>query len=329
MANSNELNKSLDKRGKIYRLNPFLDGDEVIHVGGRLEQSFLNNECKHPMLLPKIGKIKLAGHSGRGITLNEIRSSGYWIVDANSAVKNILYNCVEFHRHRGRLGEQKMANLHSCRLKESAPFTHCGIDMFGPIVVKQRRSEVKCYGAMFTCMASRAIHIEVSFNLDTDSFILALRRLVARRGNVISIYSDYGSNFIGAERELKKAYSAMNDDKTQSFMEGIGGDWIKWHKNPPFANLMSGVWEKQIRSACAILTSTLKTHEKSLDDESLLTLMTEVERILNSRPLTVEMINDPGSFQPLSPANILTMKSKVVMPPPRKFLGPDLYCKRQ
>ena len=100
MENSNELNKSLDKRGKIYRLNPFLDGDEVIHVGGRLEQSFLNNECKHPMLLPKIGKIKLAGHSGRGITLNEIRSSGYWIVDANSVVKNILYNCVECHRHR-------------------------------------------------------------------------------------------------------------------------------------------------------------------------------------------------------------------------------------
>ena len=223
-------------------MDPFLDGDEVIHVGGRLENSFLNNECKHPISLPKVGKItellirhhhKLAAHSGRGITLNEIRSSGYWIVDANSAVKNIIHNCVECRRHRGRLGEQKMANLPSCRLNESAPFTHCGIDMFGPIVVKQRRSEVKRYGAMFTCMASRAIHIEVAFNLDTDSFILALRTLVARRGNVRSIYSDNGSNFIGAERELKKAYSEMDDNKIQSFMEGIGGDWIKWQKNPP------------------------------------------------------------------------------------------------
>ena len=180
---------------------------------------------------------------------------------------------------------------------------------------------------MFTCIASRAIHIEVTFNLDTDSFILALRRLVAGRGNVRSVYSDNGSNFIDAERELKKAYSEMND-KIQSFMEGIGGNWIKWHKNPPFTSHMGGVWERQIHSACAILASMLKTHGKSLDDESLLTLMTQVEGILNSRPLTVEMINDPSSFQPLAPANILTMKSKAVMPPLGKFLRPDLYCRR-
>ena len=61
---------------------------------------------------------KLTGHSGRGITLNKICSSGYWIVDANSAVKNIIYNCVEYHRYRGRLREQKMAYLPSCRLSQ-------------------------------------------------------------------------------------------------------------------------------------------------------------------------------------------------------------------
>ena len=112
----------------------------------------------------------------------------------------------------------------------------------------------------------------------------------------------------------------MNDNKIQSFMEGISGDWIKWHKNPPFASHMGGVWERQIRSARAILAFLLKMHGKSLDNVSLLTLMTEVEGILNSRPLTVEMINDPSSFQPLAPVNILTMKSKLVMPPPGKFL---------
>ena len=99
-----------------------------------------------------------------------------------------------------------MANLPACRLKEAAPFTHCGVDMFGPFTVKQRRSTVKQYGAMFTCMASRAVHTEVTSSLNTDSFILALRRLVAWRGNIRSIYSDNGSNFIGAEQELKKAY---------------------------------------------------------------------------------------------------------------------------
>ena len=102
-------------------------------------------------------------------------------------------------------------------------------------------------------LGKKSLHIEVTFNLDTDSFILALRRLVARRGNVRSVYSNDGSNFIGAERELKKAYSGTNDDKIQSFMEGIGGDWIKWHKNPLFASHMGGVWKRQIRSARAIL----------------------------------------------------------------------------
>ena len=91
---------------------------------------------------------------------------------------------------------------------------------------------------------------------------------------------------------------------------------------------MGGVWERQIRSARAILSSLLKTHGESLDDESLITLMTEVEGILNSRPLTVETINDPTSFQPLSPINLLTMKSKVVSPP-GKFLKPDVYSKKR
>ena len=161
------------------------------------------------------------------------------------------------------------------------------------------------------------------------SFILALRRLVARRGNVRSVYCDNGSNFIGAERELEKACSEMNDGKIQSFMEGIGGDWVKWHKNLPFASHMGEVWERQIHSAHAILPSMIKTHGKSLDDESLLTLMNEVEEILNSQPLTVEMINDLTSFQPLAPAKILTMKSLVLMPPPGKFLRPDLHCRRR
>ena len=89
---------------------------------------------------------------------------------------------------------------------------------------------------------------------------------------------------------------------------------------------MGGVWERQICSARAILGSLLKAHGECLDDESLLNIMTEVEGILNSRPLTVEVLNDPTSLQPLSPVNILTMKSKVVSPPPGEFSRHDIYC---
>ena len=157
------------------------------------------------------------------------------------------------------------------------------MDVFRLFTVKQRRNIVKRHGAMFTCMASRAVPIEVTFSIDTDSFIIALRRLVAQRGNIRSIYSDNGTNSIGAEQELKKAYLEMDDRKIQSFLLEQGGDWIRWHKNPPLTSHKGGVWERQIHSTRAILGSLLKTHGECLDDESLLTVMTEVEVILNSR----------------------------------------------
>ena len=100
----------------------------------------------------------------------------------------------------------------------------------------------------------------------------------------------------------------MYDRKIQSFLVEQGGDWIRSHKNPPLASHMGSVWERQIRSARATLGSLLKTHGEHLDNESLLNTMTEVEGILNPRPLTVDVLIDPTILQPLSPVSILTMK---------------------
>ena len=190
-------------------------------------------------------------------------------------------------------------------------------------------SEVKRYGAMLTCMNGCTVHIKETHSLDTDSFIQALRQIIARRGNIRTIYSDNGSNFIGADNELKRAFEEMDNEKIQAFMQEFGGDWIKWKRNPAVASHMDGVWERQICPAWRILSSLLQTHGKVFDEESLLILMIETEGILNSRPLTVETISDPTSELLLSPANILTMKSKVVMPPPGKFSKPDLYCRKR
>ena len=139
--------------------------------------------------------------------------------------------------------------------------------------------------------------------------------------------SDNGSNFVGAEQELLKTFSEMDHNKIKNFLQDHGGDWTTWKRNPPAASYMGGIWECQIRSARAILNSILQTHGHSLDEESLQTLMTETEAIVNSRPLTVETINDGQSPMPISPNNILTMKTKVVMPPPGVFQKPDLYCR--
>ena len=121
----------------------------------------------------------------------------------------------------------------------------------------------------------------------------------------------------------------MNHKKNQYFLQNIGADYIIWHRNPPASNHMEGVWERQIRSAWTILLSLLNTHERSLKDESLKTLLTETEAILNSRPLIVDTLGDVQSEQPVCPSNILTMKSKAVLPPPGQFVKADEFSRRR
>ena len=121
----------------------------MLCIGGRLHKSYLNDDCEHPVLLPKEERVTLlsmqwchskCAHGGRGLTLNELR---------NAAVKEMIFHCVQCHRLRGRLVEQKMADLPYCRVTEAPPFTFCGVAMFGSFIIKQRRSQVKRYRAMF------------------------------------------------------------------------------------------------------------------------------------------------------------------------------------
>ena len=310
-------------------MDPFIAEDGIIRVGGRLKIFTHNKNLLHPIVLPKnaiISKKILEwchisiGHSGRGVTLNQLRNLGFWIICGNSVTRSIINKCIICRSLRGKFGTQKMAELQRRRATDSHPFTYCGVD-----IIKEGRKGLKIYGAMFTCLASRAVHIDITNSMETDSFILALRRFIARRGNVRSITSENDTNFVGANNELKKAFNEMNHQQIQHFLANTGADWLIWSKNAPAASDMGGVWERQIRSARSILASLLKNHGTCSKNESLHTLMTEVETIVNSRPLTVETIGDPQSLTPLSPSNLLTMKSRVIMPPPGSFVRPDLY----
>ena len=121
----------------------------------------------------------------------------------------------------------------------------------------------------------------------------------------------------------------MDHAQIEHFLQANGGDSIRWKGNPPVVSNMGGIWERQIRSARAILTSLLRTHGHRLDEESLQTLKTKTESIINSRPLAVETMNNEKSLQPISPSNLLTMKTKVVMPPPGVLQRIDLYSRHQ
>ena len=142
------------------------------------------------------------------------------------------------------------------------------------------------------------------------------------------IQSDNGNNLLGAENELKWALLEMNNKKISQFHQDNGTDWIKWRRTAPAGGLMGGVMEEQIRSGRSIFSSLLKTHSQSLNDESFSTLMAEVERIMNSRPLTLETLIDVTSYKSLSLSDLLTMRSKVELPPAGKFQKEDLYTRK-
>ena len=300
--------KCVSRESNIFKLDPFLDDHEIIRVGGRIRQSRMEYKLKHPILLPKNGHITSAiidfyhrkvGHGGRGMTINEIRSNGFWVINCTAAVKSVISTCVDCRKLRGKTCQQKMSDLPEERLIEEPPFCYCGVDMFGPFLVKEGRKIHKRYGAIFTCLCSRAIYIETTNSMTTDSFIQALMRFISRRGNIGIIRSDNGSNFIGASTELKRAYSEMDKKKINYFLMELGGEQLIWKHNSHTASNMGGVWERQIRSARSILGALLKQHGESLIDESLRTLLVEVEGIINSRPITCDNIGELNSIVPL------------------------------
>ena len=136
----------LKGNSKVSQLDPFLDEDGVLRVGGRLHKSYLNDGYKHPVLLPKEERVTLlimqwchskCTYGQRGLTTNELRSCSYWVMCGNAAVKKMIFHCVQCHRLRGRLVEQKMADYPYCRVAEARPFMFSGVDMFGPFIIKQ------------------------------------------------------------------------------------------------------------------------------------------------------------------------------------------------
>ena len=195
----------MKKASSLYQLDLFLDANGILTVGGRIRRSRLLYGGKHPIILPRKGHVteliichhhRTVEHQGRGITHNEIRSAGYWVIGGSSAVSNHIAQCVTCRKLRGTPQDQKMAGLPEDRLEPALLFTLFAVDYFGPWYEKEGHRELKRYGVLFTCMSSRAIHLEVSNSLDTDSFLNAYRRLVCRRGPVHQLRSDQGTNLV-------------------------------------------------------------------------------------------------------------------------------------
>ena len=326
----NYPNKPVKKSSRLRKLDPLVI-DGLLRVGGRLRKASLPLESKNQIILPKEDHVtrliihdfhRMCGHSGREHVLALIRQK-FWITQGSSTVKGVIAKSVSCRRRQAPLCQQKMADLPESRiLPDKPPFTSVGVDYFGPFQVRRGRSLVKRYGVIFTCLAIRAVHIEVAHSLDTDAFLLALRRFIARRGQVREIHSDNGTNFTSGERELRDAISNWNQEKIHNSLLQKN---IKWSFNPPYGSHFGGIWERCIRTVRKILQALLR--EQITDDESLATLLCEVESIMNSRPITI-VSSDSNDMEPLTPNHLLLLKSEISLPP-GLFKREDLLSRRR
>ena len=324
--------KEVRPSSRLTRLTPFFE-DGVVRVGGRLGNSHLSWATKHPPILPNEDRVvelliqdvhQRVGHEGRQHVLAELGQE-YWVLGANSAVRRTLSRCVSCRRRQRPPESQRMADLPEDRVREGEkPFSSTGVDYFGPFFVKRGRGQIKKYGVIFTCLVVRAVHIEVADSLTTDSFLCALRRFVARRGTVSLLRSDQGTNFTGAERELRDEVRQLllkgEDIRKRALEMGI-----EWQFNPPHASHFGGAWERQIRTIRKILGALLT--QQSFTEETLHTLLCEAECIMNNRPLT-PVSADPRDELPLTPNHLLHTRC-VTLPPSDSPAECDLVGRKQ
>ena len=321
--------KLLKKSSKIVNLDPVVN-EGLLRIGGRLGRAPIQQNAKHPVILPKNHHVvslivnhyhHLSGHSGLEYTLSLIRQR-YWIINGRRTVRKILNQCISCKKRQAPMAQQKMANLPEDRTTPSKPpFTYTGVDCFGPFEVRRGRTTVKRYGVLFTCLTIRAVHLEVASSLDTGSFVNALRRFIARRGQPELIRSDNGGNFVKGEKELREAVKEWNQSQSHDFLLQNN---IKWMFNPPTGSHHGGVWERCIRTTRKVIKAVMK--EQVLDDEGINTLMCEVEAIVNGRPIT-KLSDDPRDMEPLTPNHLLMLRAGPSVPP-ASLSNHDVYGRR-
>ncbi|XP_064475699.1 uncharacterized protein LOC135389593 [Ornithodoros turicata] len=316
----------------LSKLDPIVGNDDLLRIGGRLRNSKeLDEKEKHPLIVPGCHHIGLlltrhyhedvVRHQGRHFTEDAVRAARFWIVGGKRCISAVIQRCMTCRKLRGKLETQKMAPLREDRLSLDPPFTFVGLDVFSPWMIAARRTrgciaQNKRWAVLFTCMAVRAVHIEVIEAIDTSSFINALRGFLAVRGPVKQLRSDQGTNFVGACAELKITTVGLDFNKVQRFLNGQGCTWVF---NTPHSSHMGGVWERMIGAARRVLDSMLLLRNTKLfSHEVLTTFLAEVAAIINSRQL-VPVSSDPECPSVLTPALILTQKPPSSSAPPGEF----------
>ncbi|XP_028159447.1 uncharacterized protein LOC114352159 [Ostrinia furnacalis] len=234
-------------------------------------------------------------HGNNETVVNELRQE-FFILNLRSTVRSVGHRCQFCRIRKATAVIPPMGNLPASRLTHHCrPFTCVGLDYFGPVQVTIGRRHEKRYVALFTCLTTRAVHLEVVHDLSTDAAIMALRRFVARRGTPKEIWSDNGTSFVGATKFLRELYGPKLNDFTVN-------NGIEWRFIPPSAPSMGGAWERLVRSVKTALKVILK--DRAPKEPIFTTLLVEAEAIVNSRPLTHVSVGQEGN-EALTPFHFL------------------------
>ena len=310
------LKNSLSK-GEFKNLSPYTDREGIVRVGGRVEKALVSYDSKHPVLLPGdhwisrliIQHIHQCGHSGVAATVAKSRKK-YWIIRAHDLAKTIKFRCVICREVAVKVETQVMADLPQNRLAPFTPpfhFTSC--DYFGPYQVKIGRNKTtKHYGVLFTCLNTRAVHLELATDCSTMELMQVLRRFFAVRGLPALMISDNGSQMVGAERELQAMVKGLDTDGLKEFCADKG---MKWQFATPAAPHQNGCAEALVKSCKLTLKKAIG--DQVLTPFELHTCLLEVANLVNQRPIG-RIPNDPDDGSYICPNDILLGRASSQVP---------------
>ncbi|XP_049879876.1 uncharacterized protein LOC126376494 [Pectinophora gossypiella] len=303
-------------KSNLNNLNPFLDSEGLLRVGGRLQNADLTFSQRHPIILPKQSNITRLlilkehlrlKHAGQKLILNSLNEH-YWLLNANREIKSVLHKCLICFKLKAKAASQLMGSLPLDRVRMSRPFQIVGTDYAGPFYVKQTRVRnpviTKAYVVIFVCFTTKAIHIELASDMTTETFLACLRRFIFRRNKPSKIYCDNGSYFRGANNVLKDLYNMQSSSKHQNdVINYCNSERIQFHFIPSYSPIFGGLWEAGVKSIKYHLKRVIS--DTVLTFEELYTVLVQIEGILNSRPLTA-MSRDQSDMSYLTPAHFFT-----------------------
>ncbi|XP_075152891.1 uncharacterized protein LOC142226662 [Haematobia irritans] len=315
--------KPVHKKSSLFSLNPFVDDNGIIRVGGRIANGDLNYHERHPIIIPVQSCYAqllmqfthtLLLHAENNLLMRSIREE-YYISRLRSAIKKCIRMCRICTIHKRKIQSQLMAALPSERSSFSLPFTFTGLDFAGPFAVKASslRNAVyqKSYVCVFVCFCTKAIHLEFCSDLSSNSFMAAFTRFVSRRGLPNKIMSDNGTNFIGAERKLRYDFHQFINNVSEDISKKYSIQGLHWEFIPPNAPHMGGLWEAGVKSFKSHFKKIVQNSKYTFEEFS--TLLARIEAVLNSRPLS-PMTDDPLELNALTPGHFLRGAPLIAQP---------------